>query len=196
MSFEEQQLKERIKQQAEREAQRKALAKERAVQEVFDKHPDKFKVPPDEILRMIGGSVRVDVDGIPRTSDGRLLSDALVEVSKGVPHAVAGSIHEQHDKGLSSVRSKQGFKSVQEKVQFIDDQGLAAWEALDSSPKVPFDPDSPDATWEKFKGLKAFEKAKLAGTHPDLAAKLLAKEQEYVRLQRLAGVPLDKVKPR
>jgi hypothetical protein len=186
------QIKERIRQTAEHESFKRRLAEEAAVRKVFTEHPTKFKATQEQILQSIG-TVQFR-DGVPyAVNSGKTLSEALDFYSKINSHAIAATPLEaaNHE---DSIRSKADLKDATQASAYITQHGYEKYAALPAKPEqaIPVDPE--EMTLAQYKALPVSKRSALSVTHPGLIARIHQREQEYIKSQRLAGVPLDKIK--
>lgn len=179
----------RYQQQQERENHLRRLREEKIIEATFLEFPSRFKIPNGEVLRALG-TVKFDADGQP-LAGGVPLATALENYAQVNRHAVAGSLAETHDKGLSSVRSKADLKDIAAKVAYVNAHGEALFARLPTTPPVAFDEAS--LTFESYRKLPVRTKVLLCEKYgPNFSATLSRANQEQERLDRLSGTPVKK----
>jgi hypothetical protein len=183
---------ERYKQAAERETHLLNLKKEETVRRVFDaESAPKFKVSNEEVIRLLGGVVNFDADGVPVTN-GVPLNSALENVAKVNPHLVASDWKEHHSPE-TQVKSRLDLPTTKDKVEFISKYGEMAFAKLAATPKETREVPVTELTWNMYLTLSLKERAKIAGEQgAAFIAGLKRKSGEGDRFQRLIGTPRNK----
>ena len=176
----------RIVQAQEREDHLRHLREQKAVEQIFESSPVKFKVSNADVLKTIG-TIRFDADGVP-IANGVQLSVALENVGMVNPQMVAGTWQEHH-RPESQIRSKADLKTVADKVEYIKQFGEMQFARLPQT--APVELDETKLTFEQYRSLPVSVKTKLVEKYGyDFSAKLRAVDAEQQRYDRLVGVPI------
>jgi hypothetical protein len=177
----------RVEQAQEREGQLRRLRERETIDRVFAESHVQFKVSPEQILQSLG-KVTFDADGLPLNA-GKPLTERLKDYAAINPQAVASTVAEVHDRGASHIKSKDQFKSVRERVDWIEAHGDLAYARLPATAPAAFDEST--LTFEQYKKLPVRVKTELVNKHgPGFAAKLQREAQEQAKYARLVGTPV------
>lgn len=178
----------RFEQAKEREDFQRRLHEQKVIEKTFFDFPSKFKLAPGEVLRALG-TVRFDADMNPLVNGVRL-TDALTNYATVNAHAIAETVAESHDRGASTVIAKSDLKTAKDKSDFIA-ANPGVWERLPLNREEPIDPDN--LTWDQYRSLQTWQKVRIVNEKGEgFSATLFKREQDRIRAERLAGIPLKK----